>query len=83
MKLNKTEQKILAAMERDPRGQHSECASWGAGPGGGRINSGSRGTAACRSLIKKGLAEEVVTHHGVHYSNGYGEHYAEIVIKKV
>lgn len=81
MKLTKTEQAILDHMTRR-YGRYSATSSVGRGPEGGKIKGGQREFAACKSLVAKGLAEQVgdVYFHTV-IRRGYGEACAEITIR--
>jgi hypothetical protein len=81
MTLNKTEQAIVAHMRRRT-GRYSAATAVGRGAEGGRINEGHRAFAACKSLVAKGVAEQVgdIYFHTI-VQRGYGVACAEIVIK--
>jgi len=83
MKLTKTEQRILDHMRRRI-GRYAAVSSHGHGSEGGKISSGSREFAACKSLVAKGYAvqEGNVYFHTI-TRHGWSEHCAEISIRLV
>lgn len=80
MHFNKTQEKILAEINKS--GRYS-CESYaGRGGGGGLIQGGHRETNAAFALVRLGLMEMVNSHKSVIYHRGYGCTVTSYVFKK-